>query len=289
MIKLPEDALKIPQQEVQRLLGRCLLQLQQYERLLKAITSNHELSGPAHALEAIRAKRIKSTASKTLGSLVNELLGSYVVGEDIADQDLPTTGPEIDLPSVSFRTTTQLSDADFVRMKSDLNELVAMRNNLVHHFIDAHDLWSVEGCRGAQDALVVAYNRITQNYDQLRALAEELDQSRRLMVEALKSGVVHNLVVHGVAPDGMVDWSYASVVSSLREAAHELAIDGWTPVTAAGSWVTERYPEQLPAKFGCSSWRQVVHEARVFELQYFEVDGQRSAWYREKGNSVNLR
>lgn len=36
------------QREVQRLLGRCMLRLQQYERLLKAIVAHHELAGPAH-------------------------------------------------------------------------------------------------------------------------------------------------------------------------------------------------------------------------------------------------
>ena len=34
------------QREVQRLLGRCLLRLQQYERLLKALVAHHELAGP---------------------------------------------------------------------------------------------------------------------------------------------------------------------------------------------------------------------------------------------------
>jgi hypothetical protein len=32
------------------LLGRCLLRLQQYERLMKAIVAHHDLSGPPHAL-----------------------------------------------------------------------------------------------------------------------------------------------------------------------------------------------------------------------------------------------
>jgi hypothetical protein len=43
--------------EVQRLLGRCLLRLQQYERLMKAIVAYHNLSGPAHALEKRSARR----------------------------------------------------------------------------------------------------------------------------------------------------------------------------------------------------------------------------------------
>ncbi len=38
------------QREVQRLLGRCTLRLQQYERLVKIIVAHHDLTGPAYAL-----------------------------------------------------------------------------------------------------------------------------------------------------------------------------------------------------------------------------------------------
>lgn len=41
------------------------------------------------------------------------------------------------------------------------------------------------------------------------------------------------------------------------------------------------HAEQLPAKYGCNSWRQVVHDCRLFELRYRDVDGQRP-WYRAR-------
>jgi hypothetical protein len=66
----------------------------------------------------------------------------------------------------------------------------------------------------------------------------------------------------------------------LREAANELAVEGWTPVAAAGRWITERNSDQSPNKYGCASWRQVLHESHLFDLRYRDVDGQRAAWYR---------
>jgi len=87
------NALQPLQRDVQRLLGRCLLRLQQYERLMKAIVAHHEISGPAHSLEAIRAARIEDAATKTLGTLIGQLFGSYVVtdgnGGEERDDDLP--------------------------------------------------------------------------------------------------------------------------------------------------------------------------------------------------------
>ncbi len=279
-----DDALQTLHREVQRLLGRCLLRLQQYERLIKAIVAHHELSGPPHALEAIRAARVTDTARKTLGTLVGDLLGSYVVArESSTPPETASISPE-DIASVSFRMHLSLSEPDFARTESDLRELVLLRNNLVHHFIDQHDLWSLEGCHGAHDALVAAYSRIDQHFEQLRGWVEHMEQSRRLAAEFVQSNAFRDLVINGIAPDGMDYWPAAGIVSALREAAEELAVDGWASVSGAGKWIAERFPEQLPAKYGCSSWRQVVHESRIFDLRYFDVNGQRVARYREKEN-----
>ncbi len=76
IMTLSDEALPALQREVQRLLGRCLLRLQQYENLTKAIVATHEISGPAHALETLQSARTAHTARKTLGTLVGDLLGS---------------------------------------------------------------------------------------------------------------------------------------------------------------------------------------------------------------------
>lgn len=268
------------QREVQRLLGRCLLRLQQYERLMKAIVAHHDISGPAHALEEIRAARVDDASTKTLGILVGRLFGSYVVteGADTAADD--TADEPVDVPHVAMRMQLILSPEDYVRTQSDLKELVRLRNNLVHHFIDQHDLWSVDGCMTARDALVAACERIGKHFEQLQGWAEHMNQARRLSAEFTQSDAFRDLIVNGIFPDGTVDWPAAGIVSALREAANELAVDGWTPVAAAGRWITERSPEQQPSKYGCASWRQVLHESRLFELRYRDVDGQRAAWYR---------
>jgi hypothetical protein len=59
---------------VQRLLGRCLLRIQQYERLIKAIVAHHEIFGPVSSLDAIRSARIADASTKSLGLLVGKHL-----------------------------------------------------------------------------------------------------------------------------------------------------------------------------------------------------------------------
>ncbi|MCV2867684.1 OST-HTH/LOTUS domain-containing protein [Defluviimonas sp. WL0002] len=65
-----------------------------------------------------------------------------------------------------------------------------------------------------------------------------------------------------MGPNGVVDWPAAGIVRALGEAAGELSADGWAPVSEAGSWVADRHPSQVPSKYGCRSWRQVIHESR---------------------------
>ena len=275
-----DEELQTLQREVQRMLGRCLLRLQQYEQLMKAIVAHHEISASGLPLESNQAERIADAANKTLGTLVGTLLGTYVTSGDqdeIAEPDAPDN-----IISFKMKMSLRMSAEDFDTTQNDLKELVLLRNNLVHHFIDQHDLWSLDGCRGAQESLVAAYSRVDQHFEQLRGWAEHMDQARRLAAEFARSDAFRDLVINGIAPDGSVDWPAAGIVRALREAADQLAVDEWTPVATAGRWIAERYPDQLPAKYGCSSWRQVVHESRLFELRYREVNGQRAAWYRPK-------
>ena len=275
-----DEELQTLQREVQRMLGRCLLRLRQYEKLMKAIVAHHEISVSGSPLESNQAERIADAANKTLGTLVGTLLGTYVTSGDqdeVAEPDAPDN-----IISFKMKMSLRMSAEDFDTTQNDLKELVLLRNNLVHHFIDQHDLWSLDGCRGAQESLVAAYSRVDQHFEQLRGWAEHMDQARRLAAEFAQSDAFRDLVINGIAPDGSVDWPAAGIVRALREAADQLAVDEWTPVAIAGRWIAERHPDQLPAKYGCSSWRQVVHESRLFELRYREVNGQRAAWYRPK-------
>nr|ALP69106.1 hypothetical protein [Stutzerimonas stutzeri] len=138
----------------------------------------------------------------------------------------------------------------------------------------------MDECREAHEALAVAYARIDQYFERLRGWAEHMDQARRLAAEFVRSDTFRDLVIHGIAPADSVDWPAAGIVRALREASVELAVDGWTPVASAGRWITQRHLEQQPARYGCAGWRRVLHESRLFEPRYRDVDGQRAAWHK---------
>lgn len=197
-----DDDLRALRREVEGLLGRCLLRFQHCERLLKLIVSHHEISGPADTLEKARTARAIQTSGKTMGNLRRDILRSFLVsGEtDDSDEDL-LVNSEV-APSVSFRMTLNFPEEDFDRIETELKEFVDLRNDLVHHFIDQHDLHDLDGCRGARDALIAADGRIDHHLGQVSGWAGDLRESFRLMAEALNSEEFLGVVLSDAAPDG---------------------------------------------------------------------------------------
>lgn len=269
------------QREVQRLLGRCLLRLQQYERLLKALVAHHELAGPMHLLEGIRDARIQDAATKTLGTLIGRFLDDYVVTEG-SEREILGDDPPTEVISFGVRMNIQMTADDHARTRDSLKELVDLRNRLVHHFIEQYDLWQADGCAAAREHLLTCYARIDKHYEQLRSWAEHMEQARQLAASFMQSSAYRDLVVNGIAPDGVVDWGAAGCVSALREAILALAVDGWASVDAAADWIRAHHPDQAPEKCGCRTWRQVINESRRFDLRYRNEDGPKQAWYQER-------
>ena len=169
-----EIELTSARQEVQRQLGQCLLRLQGYELLLKAIVATHEISAPIASIADVQADRVEGARNKTLGALMGEMIGSFIVASGTEGMGSPAD----DAPSVSYRLQIVLSDEEFSRTQADLRDLVKLRNDLVHHFLEQHQLTTHEGCLKALKALTLALGRIAQAYDDLRRWAEDMDQAR---------------------------------------------------------------------------------------------------------------
>lgn len=278
------DDIAIPQREVQRLLGRCLIRLQQYEYLLKAVVAFQEISGTTQTLShAIDARRAEAS-DKTLGTLIGRLFGGYIV----PDGDEPSSEPE-DPAEDSFhfnlRMHLSLPRDCYETLKADLRELVTLRNTLVHHFINQHDLWTVDGCLQAQDALNRTYAEIDRHFEQLRTFAEHMDQVKQATAELIRAPEFQNMLCNGIGPDGTIYWPLAGIVSGLHQALRELAADGWANLDAAARWMSENHPEQTPQKYGCARWRHVIHESGQFELRRMTHNGQFGAWFRERPTS----
>ena len=271
------------QREVQRLLGRCLLRLQQYERLLKALIARSEISGAVHEIESRLAERAAEVEKLTLGSLMKSLFGEVVVIEGRATDEPAREPPDPKTVTITTRHNIEMSEVGFVQMKAALKDLVDLRNDLVHHLIERFDLWSDEGCVAAGHHLQASYSRIDGHFAELRQWATSMDDARAMHASFMQTEVFQDFLVNGIAPDGTIDWPAAGIVSVLREAGGERKHGDWTCLDDAVAWIGGRHSEQTPAKYGCKSWPDVLHKSRAFDLEYRpDAAGRKVGWYRER-------
>src|SRR6218665_768353 len=130
MTTLPvDDVLTMQQREVQRLLGRCLLRLQQYEELMKDIPSHSQISPVRSPLGSDQEQRIADPASKPLGTLVGTLLGSYVSTDEA--EAASESDARDDIISFKVKMNLRMSVEEYDRTQNELKELVLLRNNVV--------------------------------------------------------------------------------------------------------------------------------------------------------------
>lgn len=261
--------------DVEHLFGQCLLRFQSYELLMKAIVAGHRVSGSTAQSKEVLTRHVDDTRRKTMGLLVGDMMGSFLVpegGEGLPEETIESSGS-----SFAMLLQIVLPSGEFARIETEHRALVALRNSLVHHFLEEHDLRSEVGCHSARQALVVALDHVNRAHSDLRGFALELDASRKAMTEILTTSEVREWIASGRPP-----WPATAIVQALRHASTALESCGWTSVDAAAEWITACYPDESPKGYGCRTWRQVIHDSGLFELQLRKADGRRHAWYRPR-------
>lgn len=159
-----EDALPALQREVQRKLGRCMIRLQQYERLMKTVVANMVVEGPHEQLHAIHEQHVAYASTKTLGTLVGMFTGSYLSVAASPGQPAPEdTEANANSPNQAWLRMSfgmAMPPERHAQTKLALAELVDMRNDLVHHFLDRFNFGQESGCRAADTHLDACFERI---------------------------------------------------------------------------------------------------------------------------------
>lgn len=284
----PDPPLEL-QRDVQRKLGRCLLRLQQYEILLKALVAHSDIAGPPEKLQAVRNAQVAAAQKKTLGTLVGMLTERHLTStkeDGSADEPLGDGGPW-----VRFRFHVGLDANQHQATTAALKELVSLRNELVHHFLQRFNIWEPQGCVAADAYLDASYETIDGHYLTLRGWAQAMDEARVQMASFMRTAAFEDLLVNGIAPDGTVDWPASGAVRCLREAETRFATEGWTLLNTATAWIRAQHTDQQPQRYGCGSWRQVIHESRQFEIRRTlnTEQGCGEIWYRSRQEGASMQ
>lgn len=272
----PDKDFLAQKQMVEQLYGRCILRLQSYELLMKEIVAGHQLSAPMADLEKAQSRRRAATGQKTLGSVVGEMMDSLLVPEGRQGRGDDEDDTRDD-PSIDFKLQIVFPPEEFARIEAEQRELFRLRNSLVHNFLEQHNLRTADGCITAQKALTQALDHVGRAYGELRSWARDLEQTKKAFVALLASPEIRDAFVHDRVP-----WRISTIALALKQAAMELAGGDWLMVATATDWVAKHYPEEKPAEYGCRSWRQVIHETGMFDLEVRKADGRTQAWFRPR-------
>lgn len=281
------DSIEVLQQTVQRKLGRCMLRLQQYERLLKAMVASMGVEGPLEQLQALQARRINSVHHQTLGALVGMFTSAYLTAaspdaEIETDDEIGCDSQSIGVAWASIRFTMSMPPESHAQIKEGLAELVALRNDLVHHLIERFDIVDEDDCRAAISHLDNCYEKIDRQCQHLDTWAREQAQCRELASSFMQSKAFEDALVHGINPDGSVCWPRCTIVECLNQAQTACQVDGWTSLDAAIAFISKESRDQIPSRYGCKTWRQVLMKSGQFELRRVVAsDGAMGrVWYR---------
>lgn len=177
------------QREVQRKLGRCLIRLQHYELLLKAMIARRTLAGSIDTLKNSVAANVSRTSTQMLGKLVGDFMKEYMkpLGAKSAEAPMSPNFAESNEPWISLELSVAIPPDRHAAMSEQLAELVTMRNRLVHHFIESFDLRSDAGCLKADLYLNECFEKINHHFAELQHLAVVSDKVRADMADLLIS------------------------------------------------------------------------------------------------------
>lgn len=287
-----ENTVEALQQEVQVKLGRCILRLQQYERLLKAMVTGMTVKGTPEQLQSKQAEQAVRTRNMTLGALVGRFTACHLPmtsldGEVGPDEETGSQGQPSEAPWVSMHFTIPMSFERHAQTSKELADLVTLRNDLVHHLIERFDISDVNDCRAASTHLDSCYEKIDSNCRLLMTWAQGFDKFRTRFLKLIRSKAFEDAFVHGINPDGSVDWPRSTIAECLREAEMACQVDGWAPLDAAIGFISKTNRDQIPTRYGCRTWRQLLKRSGQFELRSVVGlhDARGQTWYRSCVNS----
>lgn len=196
----PDAAVLALNTEVAALLGQCLLRLQYYEIMLKGLVAEGAFAGAPEALGESQSKRRQKVQGATLGGLVTEFVGTVLGGGQGGSSSDAESAPSKG-SFASSRFGIAYPPETYAEIEAGLRELVALRNHLVHGFLAAHDLTSVDGCGKARDRLLEDLALIDRHRAQLKGWVAEFMETRKQLSLLLQDPEVVKRIISGEEGD----------------------------------------------------------------------------------------
>mgnify|MGYP003135989556 CR=1 FL=1 len=261
------------------LMGRCVLNLQRYELAMKGFLSLSVLGGNTETWKTNLLKRQSHYSSKTLGQLIGDFTGSYLLREGDTDPDSATNDaliPEPMLPEFETRIGLNVNQDEYQTLLDDLAYLVATRNELVHHFLERFPLDDQDSCQQAIDYLETVREMLKSHMERLQSWDQARVRGMSALKDFLRSPEFTAWIKFGFIPGHNIDWPSTVVVHVLKRAEAMLSEDGWTDLSLAIEAIKDKNPSLTPKAHGCVSWRNLLHTSGLFDIRRERGQGENS-------------
>jgi hypothetical protein len=268
--------------QVLQKIGRNLLLFQQAELLIKRLRSIGTYSArPGEAYESIE-KRASTCEKMTLGQVVNLFVDNHCIGESSAPVDCTAgdSGPDSGEARFSIHFTLGGTEGYPEARKQALAEMVAERNELVHHLLLKLDRDSLESCLQVCTYLDEQRQKILP---EIRRLQEDLKNVR----EDLETILNHLVSQKGMEQLYLPEIKRSSLITNLADIARENPDpEAWTPLGPATKRLQDFPPEKITsllAQFGMTKLTQLLDASQRFDIEHEQLKhGKHRAVYRLK-------
>jgi hypothetical protein len=153
---------------------------------------------------------------------------------------------------------------------------------LVHHFIETFDVSSENGCVAADAYLKDCYEKIDAHVVTLCKWGSGMQD----VIATAAPFLADQSFLDSIFSNSQgVDWTSTEIVRLLRGVEFRCAREGWTLLSDAIKAIQASHPDETPKKYGCSRWRHVIHESKLFEIRRTTAteSGRVEVWYRSRG------
>lgn len=215
-------------------IGRNVFLFQKIELVLRYLAATSHYSGcDANEILKNLEKQLATTSKKTMGLVA----GQFV--ENIYGQADNTSNAPEELKDIWFSFDFKIQDEDYNQRKKALESIIAERNELIHHFVSKWKWNSIDDFREAEKYLDYQHEKTKPEFDNLRALWENLKEHRK------------------IARDWWLDVldNLQTMSEELRESQSILLLgkisrqharaDGWTMLSMAAQYLQQNVPGEM--------------------------------------------
>lgn len=175
---MADDLIEL-QKEVHRKIGRNALLFQHVEGLLKLLLADSHTSGYVSDIRTKHLQRQASIHKQTMGQVLRQYLNTQ---SHLGTSNEPT---ELKKPWISL-TITLKDEQGISPFQSSLNELLAERNELIHHFLSKWNMQSVESGQAAQAYLDQQCDKIVLQAQELENHIHHVQDMKQAIATALR-------------------------------------------------------------------------------------------------------